>query len=196
MTLQVPEQYRDTSAWSYHVDESYYTELERVATLLGADWPAPGPDEIAAAQAFLNREARLLDGRRFSEWLELFAEDGIYWVPVVPDATNPIGAVSFAFDDCRRLTDRVYWLDTGMVYSQSPPSRTRRIVSGVDVTTDAVTGNRLIRCNFAIHESRLTTSHIYAGWVGYVVLPDEKIKLKQVNLLDSDQVHDILTLIL
>ena len=31
-------------------------------------------------QAFLTREAELLDERRFEEWVKLFDNDGIYWV--------------------------------------------------------------------------------------------------------------------
>ena len=35
----------------------------------------------AELEAFVLAEARLLDERRFAAWLELFAEDGVYWVP-------------------------------------------------------------------------------------------------------------------
>ena len=31
---------------------------------------------------FVIREARLIDQQRFEEWLDLFAEDGIYWMPL------------------------------------------------------------------------------------------------------------------
>jgi 3-phenylpropionate/cinnamic acid dioxygenase small subunit len=31
---------------------------------------------------FVLREARLIDQQRFDEWLDLFSEDGIYWMPL------------------------------------------------------------------------------------------------------------------
>ena len=32
-------------------------------------------------ERFLIHEARLLDDRRFRDWMALFTEDGSYWVP-------------------------------------------------------------------------------------------------------------------
>ena len=34
---------------------------------------------------FVVREARLLDERRYDEWLDLWTDDGIYWVPLTPE---------------------------------------------------------------------------------------------------------------
>ena len=31
---------------------------------------------------FVIREARMLDEQQYEEWLELFTEDGIYWMPL------------------------------------------------------------------------------------------------------------------
>ena len=42
-------------------------------------------------EAFVLREARLLDERRFADWLALFAEDGVYWVPTLPGQASPQG---------------------------------------------------------------------------------------------------------
>ncbi len=42
-----------------------------------------------AIEAFLVHEARLLDERRFEDWLDLFTDDGWYWVPIEPDQDNP-----------------------------------------------------------------------------------------------------------
>ena len=38
------------------------------------------PAVTAAAAEFLYREARLLDARSFGAWLDLFAEDTIFWL--------------------------------------------------------------------------------------------------------------------
>ena len=42
-------------------------------------------------QAFLIREADLLDRGLFGEWVDLFDEDGIYWVPSSPFQEDMLG---------------------------------------------------------------------------------------------------------
>ena len=39
----------------------------------------PADGELAA---FVYHEARLIDEKRFAEWYDLFAEDGLYWMPL------------------------------------------------------------------------------------------------------------------
>ncbi len=39
---------------------------------------------------FVIHEARLLDELRFDEWLDLFTEDGRYWMPLEYGQTDPI----------------------------------------------------------------------------------------------------------
>ena len=46
---------------------------------------------------FLVHEARLLDGRSFYEWLDLFTDDVVYWMPDrynFLNASDPAGGVS------------------------------------------------------------------------------------------------------
>ena len=58
------------------------------------------PKEV---MAFLISEARLLDERRWEEWLALFAKDGWYWVPIEEKQSNPKTTISLMYDD------RKYW---------------------------------------------------------------------------------------
>lgn len=194
---QIPDAYADTSSFSYHIDEDWYADLDRFRALFAEDWPAATVDELHAAQSFLVREARLIDDGRFNDWLDLFAGDGLYWVPVTAGGGDPRREVSHAFDDHRRLTDRVYWLRTGLAYSQLPPSRTRRLVSNVETFED-LDDTRLIRSNFVIHEYRAGIAKTYVGWYGHVVREAADgwaIRMKMVNLIDSDQYHENLTLV-
>jgi 3-phenylpropionate/cinnamic acid dioxygenase small subunit len=195
---RIPARYADTSSWSYHVDERYYEELARQSALLREDWPQAGPEEVVEAQSFLTREARLIDEGRFNDWLDLFTDDCLYWVPVTAGGGDPTGEVSHAFDDRRRLTDRVYWLRTGLAFSQIPASRTRRVIGNVETTVDPSTGERLLRSNVVVHEFRAGITKVYPGWYGHVLRSTDegpRIKLKQTNLLDSDQMHENLTLV-
>lgn len=129
----------------------------------------------------LEREARLLDEGRFEEWLGLLTPRCAYWIPGRPGASDPRREVSVAFDDRRRLEDRIYRLRTGSAWSQAPASRTVRLVSNVEVFEPM-----LVRCNFLLSEFRAGETRLWAGWCGYR-LKDGLIEVKQVNLVDCDQ---------
>lgn len=192
------DDYADTGRWSFHVDDEFYAELARFAGLFADDWPVPEPAVLAQVTHLVGREARLIDEGRFEAWLDLFTEDCLYWVPIVPGGGDPTREVSHAFDDRRRLTDRIYWLGTGLAFCQIPPSRTRRLISNVEVLDLPADGLRLVRSNFAVHEFRAGQMRTYAGWYGHVLAQSRgawRIRVKQVNLLDSDQGHENLTLV-
>lgn len=188
----------DTSRWSFHVDDDFYAALADYVHRFAEDWPAAELHVLAEATRLLVHEARVLDEGRFDEWLTLFTENCLYWVPVVPGGGDPTREVSHAFDDRRRLTDRIYWLGTGLAFCQIPPSRTRRLLGNIEVL-DGADHTRLVRSNFTVHEVRGGQQRTYAGWYGHVLTPSPggwRIRLKQVNLLDSDQGHENLTLML
>lgn len=198
MSAQPTTNFSDTSRYSYYVQPSFYDELERLNQVFDEVWPDADADALARAQSFLARESRLIDTARFNEWLELFTDECLYWLPITAGGGDPRSEVSHAFDDRRRLTDRVYWLRTGLAYSQLPASRTRRLITNVEITTDAVTGAHLVRSNFSIHEFRAEVTKIYSGWYAHVLqeTPEGlKIQVKQINLLDSEQLHENLTLV-
>lgn len=127
-------------------------------------------------QQFLFREARLLDERRFKEWVELFTEDLFYWAPILTnrvgrDAKLEIekfdGAAHFE-DGKVSLTNRVKRFDTGMAWAEIPPSRTRHLISNVEVEPiggkDAGHTDVLARSAFIVYRSHLEhDQEIYAG---------------------------------
>jgi len=104
------------------------------------------------AEAFLYREAQLLDERRFEEWLELFTEDGIYWLPI-DDGADPKRRVSLIHDDAQRRRERVFRLLHTEPPSQYPPSRTQHFVANVRVE-DGTNGEAVVRSAQMICEMR------------------------------------------
>ncbi len=90
-------------------------------------------------EQFLYLEARLLDERRFDEWLLLFADDIHYWMPtrynrlsreLDKEISGP-GEVANFDEDKRSLGQRVFRINTGMAWAEDPPSRTRHLVCNV-----------------------------------------------------------------
>ena len=113
---------------------------------------------------FLHREARLLDERRFEDWMNLFAEDGYYWVPAAPDQRDPYDAVSIFFDDREMMRTRLSRLDHPKIHSQLPASRTCHYISNIEVDEDFGTGNEiLVRSALMMIEFRLDKQTSYGG---------------------------------
>src|SRR5262249_50743855 len=103
------------------------------APVRGSAPPAVAGIDRAPFEEFLIHEARLLDERRFREWMELFADDGTYWVPAVPGQASPLDQASLFYDDRDLMKTRVERLEHPRIHVQTPPSRTAHLVSNVRV---------------------------------------------------------------
>ena len=78
---------------------------------------------LLSPQDFVAHEARLLDEKRFDEWLTLFAEDGLYWVPLAGAAQRDARQHnSIALEDRLLLALRVARLGNPRAHSQHPAS--------------------------------------------------------------------------
>jgi 3-phenylpropionate/cinnamic acid dioxygenase small subunit len=120
---------------------------------------------------FYIREAWLLDDRKFKEWLELFTEDVLYFMPRrknVPRREShrevtPLGDLAVFEDDRRYLEMRVARLETGMAWAEDPPSRTRHIIGNL-VVEPLDNGEVRTKTAFLIYRSHLETDQqIFAG---------------------------------
>jgi len=117
-------------------------------------------DLLVEVEQFLYLEAHLLDQGRFHEWLALFTEDVSYWVPIresvlggseVIDKNDGMG-ISHFDDDYAMLVQRVQRLDTGFAHTETPPSRTRHLITNVRVEGE---GDEIIAySNFLLFQSR------------------------------------------
>jgi len=125
------------------------------------------PDaEYRRAVEFLYREARLADEARYGEWLALWTDDGVYWVPATTDpAADPQQHLSHIYDNRARLETRVKLLQTGHRYSQEPVSLMRRLISNAEVN-GGDDGELVVESNFALAELALQAKHEIHWWVG------------------------------
>ena len=119
-----------------------------------------------AVADFLYREARLADEARYAEWLALWTDDGVYWVPATtePDP-DPERQLSHVYDNRARVETRVKLLQTGVRYSQEPASRMRRLVSNIEV--EAADGGELVAgSNFLLAELAVQAGRELHWWAG------------------------------
>lgn len=127
--------------------------------------PTAHPEVLApqalhyAVEQFLYLEAALLDEWRFREWLELMAEDIRYVLTTNTQAQTRdrrrgvAPPLTYIFNEDKfQLERRVARLETGMAWSEEPPSRTRHFVSNLRVLADH--GDTVeTSCNYLIHRA-------------------------------------------
>lgn len=101
-------------------------------------------------QALLFLEARLLDERRFEEWLTLFTADALY---VLPIKDGDRGEPSLIRDTRSSMEERVYRLTRTLANAQTPPSRTQHDVTNVEVL-ESEESAVLVACHQSVHELR------------------------------------------
>jgi benzoate/toluate 1,2-dioxygenase beta subunit len=180
----------DPSRSSWYVGDDLYRDLvERFSGFASDDRAVSDPLMRDRCRALLEREARLLDERRFEDWLALFVPECLYWVPGTKGG-DPRREIAVAFDDRRQLEGRVYRLRTGHAWSQIPTSRTVRLISNVEVFGAGSGGDVMVRSNFMTIEHRGGESRILAGHNAHRLARDEggfRIAVKQVNLIDCDK---------
>ena len=118
----------------------------------------------AALEDFIIHEARLLDARRFRDWMALFADDGTYWVPAVPDQKSPFDQASLFYDDRDLMKTRVERLEHPRIHVQTPPSRTAHLIGNVVVEeADHAKGEYVVGSTLIMAEYRDDAQRIFAG---------------------------------
>jgi 3-phenylpropionate/cinnamic acid dioxygenase small subunit len=146
--------------------------------------PIAEPYMIREIEQFVYREARMLDERRFHEWLTLFTEDVRYWMvnrtnryPKSSKALAILDPARYVEDDIgaddelaildeskETLTARVKRLDTGMAWAEDPPSRTRHLLANIEVEPGDSEAELKVYSNFIVYRSRGETEQdFYVG---------------------------------
>ncbi len=148
--------------------------------------------------AFLTHEARLLDERRFEEWLELFTEDARYRIPVrgsggvAVEAADAHGANPLAImdDDKPMLEKRVARIRSGVAWAEEPPSVTIHMIANVDIgKVDEEQREVEVRSAVFVYRSQLETERefIVGRRRDLLARRDQKwrIRRREVELADS-----------
>ncbi len=118
----------------------------------------------AEFEDFIIREALLLDERRFRDWMALFADDGTYWVPAVPDQKSPFEEASLFYDDRELMRTRIERLEHPRIHVQTPPSRTAHIVGNIVLDeTDQAEDEYVVGSTFIMVEYRDDAQRLFAG---------------------------------
>lgn len=147
---------------------------------------------LAEVQALLIHESALLDDECYSEWLALYSDDATYWVPIAPGQGDPIHELSIIYDTKVMMEARTFRLTHAKVHSHSPPSRSVRILSNVQILSNpsltGADGYVKASAKLIMLEYRQNETRSFGASVSYDLQrgPEGlRIRAKRVDLINS-----------
>ena len=141
-------------------------------------------------EQFLYLEASYLDRPDLDAWLDLYTEDGTYWMPTVPDQESPLDHISLFYDDRVLMEVRKRNFKHPAAASKEYTVRASHIISNVSITElDDKTGNCTVTSNFHCYLYYREKQTPYAGTYTHELVRDGdsfKIHSKRVDIINCD----------
>jgi len=145
-------------------------------------------------EQFLYAQAALLDDTRWQDWIDLFTEDGIYWMPARPEHTTWDGVPSIFAEDRDLMTVRMKRVLHPDAWSQRPLWGTNHVVGNVTVqNVDETAGTIVVRSRFHMMELRRDNSRHFAGRYLHTLMltPDGlRIRHQRVDMTNAQAAFD------
>ena len=149
-------------------------------------------------QAFLYREARLLDDREWDEWLTCYSKDAEFWMPAWDDddqlSRDPHSEISLIYYPNREgLEDRVYRIKTERSGASTPEPRTTHLVSNIEVLKEE--GDKVeLRFNWhtLVHRYKKTLEFFGSSFYTLDVSGEQPLITRKVVQLNNDYIHQVI----
>jgi 3-phenylpropionate/cinnamic acid dioxygenase small subunit len=171
----------------------------RTGTVDSAADALPKPGLIVAGdvqrevEQFLFRQAELLDGKHWQAFIDLFADDGVYWMPVTREQTAWDGSPSIFAEDRLMMEIRKGRVSHPNAWSQAPMWETNHLVSHVAVES-ASPATIEVRSRFHMMELRRDAVRHFGGSYRHTLVRDAggqlRIRLQRVDLFNSQAPFD------
>jgi len=152
-----------------------------------------------AVELLLFREAELADAHRYDDWLGLWTDDLLYWVPCNSDELDPAKQISLIYDNREQLEDRLFRLGTRTAHAQRPKSRLTRLISNIVTADDYSAANGgTAWSHFIVAEQRREQCTLWTGRQKHVLARVDgmlRIREKHVYLVNNDATMGNLTFV-
>jgi 3-phenylpropionate/cinnamic acid dioxygenase small subunit len=145
-----------------------------------------------AVEQFLYRQSELLDTRQWQAWIDLFADDGVYWMPADPAHQHWDGVPSIFAEDKNLMNVRMGRVLHPDAWSQRPLWATNHVVSNV-VIEKASSDEVVVRSRFHMMELRRDDVRHFAGSYRHQLVKsgdDFRIKLQRVDMTNAQATYD------
>ncbi len=139
-------------------------------------------------EQLLFQEAKLLENRRFDEWLELLTRDVIYWVPNAREDSDISDEAMISYEGYDELRARTVRLQHPLNPTQKPPPRTRHFITNVSAKAGDE-GELHVRCNLLVYVSKDGKVVHHPGTSEYRLREEDgawRIASKKVYLITND----------
>jgi benzoate/toluate 1,2-dioxygenase beta subunit len=148
-------------------------------------------------QAFIFREARLLDDRKWEEWLTCYHKSVIYWMPAWDDddllTEDPLSEISLIFYPNKNgLEDRVYRLKTERSGASMPEPRTTHQLSNLEILKqDERTVELRFNFNTLSHRYRETSQFFGTNYYTLDISSDQPLIINKRIVLNNDYINQV-----
>ena len=144
-------------------------------------------------EQFLYQQSELLDTRQWQKWIDLFAPDGIYWMP--PDASYKTwdGQPAIFAEDKNLMEVRMRRVLHPDAWSQRPLWGTNHVVSNISIQKIHKNGNLDVKSRFHMMELRRDDVRHFAGSYTHQLKKTRsgfKIKLQRVDMTNAQAAYD------
>ncbi|QCP80543.1 hypothetical protein D0C27_00980 [Alcaligenes faecalis] len=142
-------------------------------------------------QNFVWQENALLDEGRFDEWYELFAQDGLYWIPGESGQESPEGRMCIALENRMLMRLRIDRLSHHRAFSLQPGVRGLRVIQHPRVQSEHPDedGCYTVRINLIYSEYQKQKTEVLPATASYRLRAVDQaweIVEKRVDLLSVD----------
>ena len=145
-------------------------------------------------EKFLYFQAEVLDERRWEEWLDLFTDDGVYWMPASKDQDGGEGQPNIFYEDYHLMNMRIRRVEHPYAHSQAAGHRTSHVVSNVIIQNeDSDKGEVVVSSRFHVVEYRLDEQRYFGGKYTHTLMMTDsgyKIRLQRVDLVNVEGPFD------
>ncbi|HZM33551.1 MAG TPA: aromatic-ring-hydroxylating dioxygenase subunit beta [Burkholderiales bacterium] len=143
-------------------------------------------------EQFLYKQAELLDGKQWQDWIDLFADDGVYWMPPEPSHRTWDGMPAIFAEDKNLMMVRMKRVLHPDAWSQRPLWGTNHVVSNVQVLKSS--GSEIeVRSRFHMLELRRDDVRHFAGSYLHKLEKAKsgyRIKLQRVDMTNAQAAYD------
>ena len=148
-------------------------------------------------QAFIFREARLLDDRKWEEWLACYHKNVTYWMPAWDDddllTEDPLSEISLIYYPNKNgLEDRVYRLKTERSGASMPEPRTTHQLSNLEILKqDERTVELRFNFNTLSHRYRETSQFFGTNYYTLDISGDQPLIINKRIVLNNDYINQV-----
>lgn len=155
--------------------------------------------DIRKIEEFLYDEAALLDVPDLDAWMDLFTEDGTYWMPVKEDQADPINHISIFYDDRVMMEVRRRNYVHPRAASKDHHTRCSHVIGNVRDQGTNDKGDLVVTSNQQVLVYYRREQRAFGARVEHHLVPDGdsfRIRHKKVTLINCDAPQKSLTVYL